>query len=366
MFLFVQRLLIRYWLLSTIALFALVMLYTSIPIFGAVPTPTPNIQTVPKIEELLTPTNTPFPTATPISGSTGGSAATPVPKKTDDPTATPGSPANNTTGGSTDAAQASQPVGGAAPAVNSGVVLTGTVLATLLELHRVPSNESRVTNTLFQGDEVTVIGRTGDGAWWLICCGLDQRPGWAPAKAIQPHFDLSKAARLIPVVNNVNGLATDIITTTVKSQLPITATDHSATQTGAVLQLEMRPSPAFVWQGQQVTLRLIVTNQGQAPASNVQLRDELPPTLRLLKVSADQGGRTQQTQSNGGGAIVNLTWPQLAAGAKASALLTLQIAADLPDGALLDNLAVVSASNAAEVTAGITLAMPPTLIPQFR
>ncbi len=56
----------RYWLLGAILFFALLMFYTSSPVFGAqAATPTPDIKTVPPLEVVNTPTNTPFPTVTP-------------------------------------------------------------------------------------------------------------------------------------------------------------------------------------------------------------------------------------------------------------------------------------------------------------
>jgi uncharacterized repeat protein (TIGR01451 family) len=304
------------------------------------------VHTVPKPEELFTPTNTPFPTPTPV-----GAAATPTPTRTKEsaqPEATETTTLPPAAGGVTD-----NPPTNLATTTVPTVTLSGVVTVTLLELRKAPAAEARIVDTAFHGDSITILGRNSDSSWWLICCGSNQHQGWVLAQAIQPNFNPSVAQALIPLL--VLG-ETAVVSNTV----------NTAGQASALLQLEMRPSPAFVWQGQQFDLQLVVTNLGSTPATNVSLRDDLPKTLRYLKATVRNQGHLQTTRNAEGGAVFRIDWAQLAPGAKVTAVITLQVAPDAVAGTLIDNLAVVKAQQAADVAAGITLAMPPTLAPQFR
>lgn len=356
MFDLLQRLLRRYWLATTVLFFVGLMSYTSLPVASADATPTPEVETVPPLEILLTPTNTPFPTPT---SANNPDASQPTPTATKRPA--------NPAGGDNAAGSAGQPApppatGGAAtdttPGVtsnNTGSVFSGVVAVTLLELRKTPDINSRIVDTAFNNDPITILGRTSDGSWWLICCGANQRQGWAPPQVIRPNFALTTANALLPVViSNTTGMT------------PTTALGAGGGAKGAVLQLIMRPQPAFVWQGQQFELQLVVTNQGDAPATNVQLRNDLPVLLRYRSATINQQGLIRRQTGAQGNTIFTIEWPSLAPGAKATATVTLQVAPDTPAGALIDNLALVTAPNAANAVAGITLAMPPTLAPQFR
>jgi uncharacterized repeat protein (TIGR01451 family) len=135
---------------------------------------------------------------------------------------------------------------------------------------------------------------------------------------------------------------------------------------GVTLSFQMRPSPAFVWQGQLVNLQFVIANRSQTPASNVRLRDDLPAALQYTAAVISHNGQFQQQAKAAGNSIISLAWPQLAAGSEVTATVTLRVASDLPNGSLIDNLAVVAADNAGDVPAGITLAMPPTVLPLFK
>jgi len=54
-------LVVRHWLLSTLFVLTVLVAYTESPLYGAEPTPTPNVSTVPKPGQFVTPTATPLP-----------------------------------------------------------------------------------------------------------------------------------------------------------------------------------------------------------------------------------------------------------------------------------------------------------------
>ncbi|MCB0121432.1 MAG: hypothetical protein KDE58_04270, partial [Caldilineaceae bacterium] len=61
-----------------------------------------------------------------------------------------------------------------------------------------------------------------------------------------------------------------------------------------------------------------------------------------------------------------ITWPTLDAGTAKTARVRVQVADDLPDGSVIDNLAVIIADEVAAITGGISIGMPPTDLPDFR
>jgi len=111
-------------------------------------------------------------------------------------------------------------------------------------------------------------------------------------------------------------------------------------------------------------MRFIVTNPGKVAAVNVQVRNELPKSLSLVGNSVT-GGTATTEKSAAGATVLLLSWPSLAAGAKAEATVRLVIAPNTPNGYVIDNLAVAWADNAAAFTAGISIGMPPALLPTF-
>lgn len=387
----IARHLMRYWLGGVVLFFALLMFYTSSPVFGAqVATPTPDVKTVPPLELVLTPTNTAFPTVTPVVAAPA--TATPVATNalpTDVaplPTVTrqlPDEPNDEATrdeedgnGGNSPSGGGNAPSGGgSSPAVTGnnsssqpvsttpGVGLptrnlTGTVTSVVLNLRKNPGDNQSPIDTLFRGDVVQILGRNADGAWWLICCGADAKlQGWVSAASIQPNFASGEANALIPLIAG-QGAA-------LGASAAVTGT-RPAGATLPSLQVEMRPSPAFAWQGQSVAIQFVITNRGSAAVTKIQLRDHLPPTLRYVSAVASNQGQLQTEASDANGSIVTLTWPRLAPGASVMATITVDIAPDAEAGSLIDNLALITADQQDDLSVGITLAMPPTVLPQFR
>ncbi|MEZ4864535.1 MAG: SH3 domain-containing protein [Caldilineaceae bacterium] len=348
----------RYWIIAAVLMFSLLSFYTSEPSFGAAITPTPDVHTVPEPESIMTPTNTPFPTPTPIDldsdsggGATGGGAppATRQPDNNDDAETTGGG-----AGGSTaDGADATTP--DTAPEDSSAATgLTGAVAVTTLNLRKEPSGDAHIIDTLFSGERVEIRGRDSGNGWWYICCGAGaQRPGWVSAQYITPDFDQSQALTLLPV------LATTDAPSLASSGTAAMAADES-------LQLIMRPVPAFAWQGQTVVLHLALHNRGNAKLTNVSLRDDLPPQLHYVAATISGEGAIAESGTVADGSILTLNWPEVQASAQVTATLTVRIDPAVPNGALIDNLAAVKSDQGVEALAGITLAMPPTLLPHFR
>jgi uncharacterized repeat protein (TIGR01451 family) len=361
----------RYWIAIAVATFALLAAYTSSPIYGQAATPTPDVNTVPPIELLNTPTNTPFPTPTPMVDD-GGSGGQPGGELPAEPTATPDFDDGDSDGGSQPVESTPTPLpsnsdddennqgdddpNGGAPVDNresnndADAALngpTGVVNAVVLNLHSGPSTSEPIVDTLFGSEPVTILGRDSANQWWYVCCGSGAgREGWASAELITPDFDATEAESLLPVT--------------------ATTAQRASSADSAALVLEMRPSPAFIWQGQTVTLQYVVRNNGEQPLTNVRLRNDLPPTLAYLETVAQQPGSTQTMGEESDGLIYTITWPEIAAGASLSATVTLQLAQDVPNGAMVDNLAVIDTAEGATAIAGITFAMPPLRPPLFR
>jgi uncharacterized repeat protein (TIGR01451 family) len=349
-----RMLLTHSWIIVVVALLTGLASLADEPVLGAQATPV--IDTVPDLELVETPTNTPFPTPTPEA-----------PALANTPTAEPaGGGGGGSTADSPDSvptlppAPQSLPVTGAAPSgfssalpltatanLTTNIPLTGLVTATVVDVRRHPSASAGVIDKLFRNETVTILDRTVDGAWWLVCCGSGRgRQGWVSAESIQ----LGTALRSLAVANQ---------------PIPVETTSAIAAN-GSQLHFAMRPQPAFAWPGRQIELHLVVSNQGVAPAQVIRLRDELPPTLHFLSATVDGDGRLQHQASAAGGTLLVIEWRELAPASQVTAVLSLQVAEDAAPGALIDNLALVSAANAANATAGVTLAMPPLAPPQFR
>ncbi|RME59905.1 MAG: DUF11 domain-containing protein, partial [Caldilineae bacterium] len=129
--------------------------------------------------------------------------------------------------------------------------------------------------------------------------------------------------------------------------------------------LDLRMSaPPLALQGEEIVISFIVQNPSQEEAVNVVLRDRLPPELILVSVDAPDG-QVSTVQENGA-TVLRVDWPSLPGGAAHTAAVTVQVAEDAPDGAVLDNLAVVYGENAGADTDGLSIGLPPAILPLFR
>lgn len=373
----------QYWLAIFVIAVGLLSVYTSSPIYGApATTPTPDVQTVPKPIIVDTPTNTPFPTPTPSNDTDapggGGPVATRAPSN-DHGSADDHQHDNNDDNtnqgsnqpGSGNPTASTPPPGAGRPTTGA---LTGIVNVVTLNVRKGPSTDDHIVDTLFMNDRVEVRGRDSAGAWWYVCCGAgSQRAGWVSTQFITPDFADSAANTLLPVlVNRPAPAATksDKATPPAPGAPQATGTPGVAGApdegTTTPLLMTMRAQPAFAWQGQRIQLQLTLHNRGALALTALHLRNDLPPELALIEATVSDGGAYRYTGAAERGPLLTIDWPSLPAAAQVTATLTLQIRADTPVGALIDNLAAVTSAENVEALAGLTLAMPPTGLPQFR
>ncbi len=379
----------RYWIVVLVLMLGLLSTYTNLPMYAQGATPTPDVQTVPKPEIQPTPTNTSFPTPTPNASSGDNEPiATPQPDNDDDEDSDNGNNNDdnnndvgnddqNDNGGSTDPGNtgnennnsgsngntgesAGENTGGGT--TNSNVDsaqpaktgLTGVVAAVTLNMRKGPSMTDHIIDTLFMNEPVEITGRNSTGDWWYICCGSRaQLPGWVSAQLITPDFEAAEANTLIPIISNT-------------ANLPATAAQTSLTATTAsALVVEMRPLPAFAWQGQTMDLHFVVHNKSASALTNVQLRDDLGAELAFVQASVGSQGTVAQPNTQAG-SIFTIEWPEIAANERVTATVTIKIQPETQSGTLIDNLALVSTAEGDEALAGITIAMPPVALPRFR
>jgi len=348
----------QFWIVLVVALLGLLSIHTSNPIYGAPDaTPTPDVQTVPKPIEVLTPTNTPFPTPTASDDSSSpddGSVATPQPEDEGDNNINDNNNDNHNGGSNNSGATANNSStsenSAATTATTTGLI--GLVNVVTLNVRKGPSADDHIIDKLFLDDQVEVLGRDGAGLWWYVCCGSGtQRAGWVNIQFITPQFAAADAATRLPVLAN----------------RAAAAPEQTGETTGAsTLRLEMRPLPAFAWQGQTVQLHFVVHNTSNQALSTISLRDDLPPEVVFVSATVDNGGTYSYRGAVESGPLLTIEWPTLPAQKKFTAMVTLQIRSDTATGALIDNLAQVTSAKGEQALAGLTLAMPPLRLPVFR
>ena len=96
----------------------------------------------------------------------------------------------------------------------------------------------------------------------------------------------------------------------------------------------------------------LVAGQGGPVEAGVAVHPDVP-LERFAVTLQDQTGQLR-------------TWPEVAGGASVSATVRVRISEDLADGAVIDNLAVISAAGGEPSTNGIRIGMPPTALPTFQ
>lgn len=382
----IQQLMRGYWILLVVLAFGLLSIYTSHPIYGApAATPTPNVNTVPKPVATPTPENTPFPTPTSVSNQAPGDNDSATPPGDDNQgndneeddnqgggdnqggdnqgggnqgggNQNSGNNGNATTGGgSTDAAtgNAGSTTGNAQQ--NEGGV-TAVVNAVTLNLRKGPDATTPVIDTLFLNDQVTITARNQTGDWLYVCCGERTKlAGWVSKQFLSLKLTAAQVMTMIPMLANSPGQSATMATAT-----------NTGTKTEGNLVLEMRPLPSAVWQGQTIDIQFVVRNRSSQPLTGIQLRNDLPAELAVVNTRISNQGKVTYNGGRQNGPIITIDWPTVQANGQITATVTVQIAPTVADGALIDNLAVVKTREGAEVLAGITLAMPPVALPQFR
>lgn len=139
------------------------------------PTPTPTA-TATRTRQPPTATSTPsaVPTATAIPSPTATAARTSPPTATRPPTKTP------------------RP----SPTPTSALPLA-MVEAERLNVRVGPGLDFAVLAVALRGDRFTIEGRSGDGAWWRVCCLRGGQRGWLAADFVRTEGDTAN----LPVVD---------------------------------------------------------------------------------------------------------------------------------------------------------------------
>lgn len=315
----------RRFMRFTTVLLAL-LLFLSVMTVWAAPLPAPLNQTVPA--PTLTSPSTAVPTATSAS--------------------------NNNNDGNDNNDSLPPPTATATPDA-----LTATVGVARLNVRQGPGTTFDTIGVVVNGQQLQVLARNEGNDWWQICClpGTNSS-GWVVAQFLQASFDLGQVTTLLPLAGELP---------TPPAPTPIPAEDPNAfAATSDLLQFQIQQDPLYAWQGQEVTLIYQIANTTISDTINLELRNELPPQLHFVAIEeADSGAAMTETTALSS-TIFSITWPTLAAGDELTARVRLQVGEELPDGAVIDNLAVIVADNVAAITGGITIGMPPTTLPEFR
>ena len=336
----------RYWLLLVITLFWLLTLAVNqqAPVLAQLPTP--DVKTVPDLEDLVTPTpTTPAPlvvvTATPVPGATAVENESPGNESPDGGAPAPGGngqPAPAVTNGGTSSTGSTAT--GAPTTSNATGNGTALVNTTTLNVRAAPSTTSAIVDQLVGNSLVTLLRQDQDPNWWYICCGTTNNlPGW-----VNGQYLLITAAPL---------LASSAGATTAAPAQP-------------ALQVQLIPQQRFVWQGQRLTVQFNITNPKTEKIRLLSIRTDLPPELQLLTATTNAAGSQEIQGQATAGPVVILNWPEVTPNTTVTATLDLQIATEVANGAFIDLIAAVSAEGEAPVLSGIKVIMPPKRLPLFR
>jgi hypothetical protein len=214
-----------------------------------------------------------------------------------------------------------------------------------------------VIDTLFLDAPVAILGRTQSGDWLYVCCGERTKlAGWVSKQFVATNLSSDQAMALIPVFESAFN----------QTAAGAAATNPSSQPGADALVLEMRPQPSSAWQGQTLAIQFVVRNRSNQALTAVQLRSDLPDELAVVNVQLGNQGQVAYGGARQNGPILTIDWPTVPANGQLTATVMVQIAPDVADGALIDNLAVVTTKQGVEALAGLTLAMPPVTLPQFR
>jgi len=236
---------------------------------------------------------------------------------------------------------------------------TGVVTAVALNMREAPSTDAAVLGKARSGDVVTVLARNDAGDWWLVCCvpGGEEN-AWVAAEFVTPNF--TDAATLPVTTGRTAPAEVEAPPAATPEPTPTQAPLEETTLEVAVVQ-----DPPAALQGEQIVLAFTVTNTGTAEAAMVELSFELPAGLAFVSASAD-GGEVVQEDADSGAAIVVVTWESLPAGESAGAKVTVSIADEVADGAVLDGAAAAVAGNAEQASVAVSVGLPPVDPPDFQ
>lgn len=249
------------------------------------------------------------------------------------------------------------------PTVAQG--LTGVVVVPRLNVRQGPGTNFSVLGTVSNGETVTVLSRNPVGDWWRVCCASGTtQDGWVAAQFIQPTFDLGQANVLIAVDGALPTPPPEPTATPTLDPSTIPTTTVAAPV--AQLELQVQQEPPYAWQGEAITITYEINNVGTVPATGVELRNELPAELGYLSAPSLSIGELMTETTELSRTVVVARWPELEVGVTVTASVQVSVAAQMANGMVVDNLAVVVADGGQPVTAGISIGMPPTSLPDFR
>ncbi|MCB0063105.1 MAG: SH3 domain-containing protein [Caldilineaceae bacterium] len=241
---------------------------------------------------------------------------------------------------------------------------TAVVSVVRLNVREGPSIDFPVVGVVTNGRTLRVLGRNEAGDWWQICCvPRTNTVGWVSAQFVQPNFDRNQAQDLVPLIGD---LPVPPPPTATPDPLQAPTPDPNAGVATAPFQFQMQQDPAYTWQGQEVDLLYEVVNLTDTVLSNLELRNELPNQLTFVDFVEIGGGDAMTETTEFDTTAFTITWPELEAGATETMRVRVRVADELPDGSVISNLAVVVADEESAVTAGISIGMPPTTLPDFR
>lgn len=280
---------------------------------------------------------------------------TPTKEATSVPTATPKSADDD----DRDRSPTATPMPSATPTPEAP---SATVSVVRLNVREGPGTTFGVIGVVTSGQRVQVLARNELGDWWQICClpGTN-REGWVATQFLQPNFDLGQTDALIPVAAELPPTPEPTAIPTVDPNAPLTAASLAE---GVIFEIQQ--DPLYTWQGQEVSLVYEITNATITNTTNLELRNELPSQLHFVAIEAVDGGSAITETTELSNTVVAITWPTFDAQASYTARVRVRVADDLPDGAVIDNLAVVVADDIPAITGGISIGMPPTDLPEFR
>ncbi|MCE7979633.1 MAG: hypothetical protein DYG89_00460 [Caldilinea sp. CFX5] len=330
---------LRHWLPSTLFVLCAIFSYTKSPLYGADPTPTPNVSTVPKPGQLFTPTPTPAPVIVIITQEAPATPAAPGNQPGNNTEETAGAQPSN---GSPNANAGTN--GGSAPNTNTAAagsaIITGVIVADQVNLRQAPNTTAPILATVTANTAVTLLGRTAAADWFYLCCG-GQPPqnGWVSAPFVQ--------------VTGGDLLALPVIT-------------GGPTQDKPTMTLTVALTPTLIWQGALLQLQVRVQNTSAVTLTNLTLRQSLPAALLYQTGSSDQAGKLHLEAAAGNERQVRIDWATLPPATTATAQVTLQVEPTTPNGLLFDSRTMVESSEGATAAVALTLAMPPATLPHFR
>ena len=252
----------------------------------------------------------------------------------------------------------------------SGLFAEATVAN--LNMRSGPGTDFEVTGVINQGERVDVFARNVDGAWWIVCCASDTAArGWTSAQYLTPSIDIAQMFSFLPQVSSLEELDA-LNRATVEEAAPSSPSSpssavlpvSSAAIPTLVLELLVEKYPAYTRPGERVELLFSVANAGNEPARNVQLRNELDPNLTFINFAVSGSGAL--VQEAGSTSIFNVMWEELMPGDEVTASVTVEVAENLPKGSVVDNIAIALADNAETISGGVSIGMPPSLLPDFK